>query len=67
MIYFHKQEVQNKTSSCADIQTAEKCLTNEEKYGIIIKLSRRDAKNLEKNSLFLYGKQNHIEKEFEKS
>ena len=43
-----------------------KRLTNEEKYGIIIKLSRRDAKNLEKNSLFLYGKQNHIEKEFEK-
>lgn len=49
-------------------KTQKKCLTNEEKYGIIIKqLSRRDAKNLEKNSLFLYGKQNHIEKEFEKS
>jgi len=52
---------------CANVQTAKKRLTNEEKYGIIIKLSRRDAKNLEKNSLFLYGKQNYIEKEFEKS
>lgn len=51
---------------CANAQTVKKHLTNEEKYGIIIKLSRRDAKNLEKNSLFLYGKQNHIEKEFEK-
>lgn len=58
----------NKMASCADIQTAEKCLTNEEKYGIIIKLSRRDAKNLEKNSLFLSKREtNHIEKEFEKS
>ena len=52
---------------CANAQTVKKHLTNEEKYGIIIKLSRRDTKNLEKNSLFLYGKQNHIEKEFEKS
>lgn len=49
---FAQVEEENKAVSCADIQTAEKCLTNEEKYGIIIKLSRRDAKNLEKNSLF---------------
>ena len=53
---------------CTNAQTVKKCLTNEEKYGIIIKLSRRDAKNLEKNSLFLSKwETNHIEKEFEKS